>query len=96
MTVVLDPVDGSTNASRGIPYWSTSLCAVDGDGPLAALVVNQATGVTTTAIRGGGGRDGRRWSRPRSNGWRKRWSSCPAARPAGSRGGSSGRWGRRR
>jgi myo-inositol-1(or 4)-monophosphatase len=59
VTVVLDPVDGSTNASRGIPYWSTSLCAVDGDGPLAGLVVNQATGVTTTAVRGRGAwRDG--------------------------------------
>ncbi|MGH9039073.1 MAG: inositol monophosphatase family protein [Acidimicrobiia bacterium] len=58
--VVIDPVDGSTNASRGIPYWATSLCAVDGDGPLAALVVNQATGVTTTAVRGHGAwRDGR-------------------------------------
>ena len=59
ITVVVDPVDGSTNASRGIPYWSTSLCAVDADGPLAALVVNQATGVSTTAVRGGGAwRDG--------------------------------------
>ena len=59
VTVVLDPVDGSTNASRHIPYWATSLCAVDGDGPLAALVVNQATGVATTAVRGGGAwRDG--------------------------------------
>ena len=59
VTVVLDPVDGSTNASRGIPYWSTSLCAVDGDGPLAALVVNQVTGVVTTAVRGQGAwRDG--------------------------------------
>lgn len=54
VTVVLDPVDGSTNASRHIPYWATSLCALDGDGPLAALVVNQATGVATTAVRGGG------------------------------------------
>jgi fructose-1,6-bisphosphatase/inositol monophosphatase family enzyme len=59
VTVVLDPVDGSTNASRGIPYWSTSVCAVDGDGPLAALVINQVTGVTTTAVRGQGAwRDG--------------------------------------
>jgi fructose-1,6-bisphosphatase/inositol monophosphatase family enzyme len=59
VTVVLDPVDGSTNAARGIPYWSTSLCAVDGDGPLAALVVNQVTGVATTAVRGQGAwRDG--------------------------------------
>lgn len=60
VTVVLDPVDGSTNCSRGIPYWSTSLCAVDADGPLAALVVNQATGQTSTAVRGQGAwRDGR-------------------------------------
>src|SRR5919108_1112874 len=54
VTVVLDPVDGSTNCSRDIPYWSISLCAVDADGPLCALVANQATGVCTTAIRGKG------------------------------------------
>jgi len=56
LTVVLDPVDGSTNASRHIPYWATSLCVLDGDGPLVALVVNQATGVATTAVRGAGAR----------------------------------------
>jgi fructose-1,6-bisphosphatase/inositol monophosphatase family enzyme len=54
VTVVLDPVDGSTNCARGIPYWATSICALDGDGPLAGLVVNQATGVCTTAARGAG------------------------------------------
>ena len=56
LTVVLDPVDGSTNASRNIPYWATSVCVLDGDGPLVALVVNQATGVATTAARGEGAR----------------------------------------
>ena len=56
LTVVIDPVDGSTNASRHIPYWATSLCVLDGDGPLVALVVNQATGVATTAVRGEGAR----------------------------------------
>lgn len=56
LTVVLDPVDGSTNASRHIPYWATSLCVLDGDGPLVALVVNQATGVATSAVRGDGAR----------------------------------------
>jgi fructose-1,6-bisphosphatase/inositol monophosphatase family enzyme len=56
LTVVLDPVDGSTNASRDIPYWATSLCVLDGDGPLVALVVNQATGVANTAVRGDGAR----------------------------------------
>src|SRR6516162_8294099 len=33
IVVVLDPVDGSTNASRGLPWWNTSLCALDRDGP---------------------------------------------------------------
>lgn len=54
--VVLDPVDGSTNASRGLPWWNTSLCAVDDDGPLAAVVVNQASGEVFEATRGGGAR----------------------------------------
>lgn len=59
--VVVDPVDGSTNASRGLPWWATSLCALDRDGPLAAVVVNQATGARFEATRGGGARgDGRR------------------------------------
>jgi fructose-1,6-bisphosphatase/inositol monophosphatase family enzyme len=59
VTVVIDPVDGSTNCSRGLPYWATSLCAVDGDGPLCSLVRNHATGVATTAVRGAGAwRDG--------------------------------------
>lgn len=58
--VVVDPVDGSTNASRGLPWWATSLCALDRDGPLAAVVVNQATGARFEATRGGGARrDGR-------------------------------------
>ncbi len=52
--VIVDPVDGSTNASRGIPWYATSLCAVDADGPRAALVVNQATGRSYEAIRGRG------------------------------------------
>lgn len=56
LLVVLDPVDGSTNASRGIPWFATSLCALDADGARAALVVNQATGVRYEAVRGGGAR----------------------------------------
>ena len=32
LLVVLDPVDGSTNASRGIPWFATSLCVLDGAG----------------------------------------------------------------
>jgi myo-inositol-1(or 4)-monophosphatase len=52
--VIIDPVDGSTNASRGLPWYATSLCLVDADGPATALVVNQATGVRYWAERGGG------------------------------------------
>jgi fructose-1,6-bisphosphatase/inositol monophosphatase family enzyme len=59
LTVVVDPVDGSTNASRRLPWYATSLCAVDGEGPRAALVVNQATGERYQALRGAGAfRDG--------------------------------------
>ncbi|HEY2812768.1 MAG TPA: inositol monophosphatase family protein [Acidimicrobiales bacterium] len=54
VTVVVDPVDGSTNASRGIPWFATSLCAVDAEGPLAALVINLASGSTFAAERGAG------------------------------------------
>lgn len=54
VTVVVDPVDGSTNASRGLPWWATSACAMDAEGPLAAVVVNQATGNRYRATRGGG------------------------------------------
>jgi myo-inositol-1(or 4)-monophosphatase len=58
--VVLDPVDGSTNAYRGLPWWATSACAIDANGPLAAVVANQASGVRFDARRGGGARcDGR-------------------------------------
>src|SRR5262245_5408656 len=35
--VVVDPVDGSTNASRRIPWYACSLAAVDADGVRAAL-----------------------------------------------------------
>ncbi len=52
--VVIDPIDGSTNASRGIPWFATSLCLVDGDGPAVAVVVNQASGVRYSAERGEG------------------------------------------
>jgi fructose-1,6-bisphosphatase/inositol monophosphatase family enzyme len=54
VTVVIDPIDGSTNASRGLPWWSTSLCAVDDEGPWVALVADQVTGERWHAVRGGG------------------------------------------
>jgi fructose-1,6-bisphosphatase/inositol monophosphatase family enzyme len=54
ITVVVDPLDGSTNASHGIPWYAISLCAVDGEGPLAALVVNLASDTSFRAERGAG------------------------------------------
>jgi fructose-1,6-bisphosphatase/inositol monophosphatase family enzyme len=54
ITIVLDPVDGSTNASRGIPWYAISLCAVDDEGPVAALVVNLASASFFRAERGAG------------------------------------------
>ncbi len=54
LTAVVDPVDGSTNAHRGLPWYATSICVVDGDGPLAAVVVNLASGARFWAVRGGG------------------------------------------
>ena len=54
--VILDPVDGSTNASRRIPHYCTSLCVVDSEGPAVGLVVNLATGERFEAVRGAGAR----------------------------------------
>lgn len=56
LLVVVDPLDGSTNASRGLPWFACSVCAVDDDGPVAAVVANLATGVRYSAVRGGGAR----------------------------------------
>jgi fructose-1,6-bisphosphatase/inositol monophosphatase family enzyme len=57
--VVVDPLDGSTNASRGVPWYASALCLVDDDGPAVGVVVNHATGERFVAIRGTGAeRDG--------------------------------------
>lgn len=58
---VIDPIDGSTNASMGLPWFATSIAAIDAQGLVAGVVVNQALGVTYSATRGGGAfRDGTR------------------------------------
>lgn len=55
IVIVVDPLDGSTNASRGIPWYATSLCAVDQHGPRVSLVANLAPPHTEyVAIRGQG------------------------------------------
>ena len=67
-TVIVDPVDGSTNASRGIPHYCISLCVVDSSGgssaaprhstdvvtPVAGLVRHLVSGEEFTATAGGG------------------------------------------
>lgn len=59
LLAVLDPVDGSTNAASGLPWYATSICVLDDQGPRLALVANLATGVRYRARRGGGAtRDG--------------------------------------
>jgi len=60
LTVVADPVDGSTNLSRGVPHAACSLCVVDDAGPWVAVVADISTGECFDAVRGAGARvDGR-------------------------------------
>ncbi len=59
IVAIIDPVDGSTNAHRGIPWYATSIAFVDSVGLRAAFVRNLATNETYTAIRDRGAyRDG--------------------------------------
>lgn len=58
-TVVVDPVDGSTNCDRGVPFYATSLALLRGGELVGGLVVNLATGTTYQAEAGSGAtRDG--------------------------------------
>ena len=58
-TVVVDPIDGSTNCDRGVPFFATSLAVMRGDELVAGLVMNQATGSSFEAEKGAGAtRDG--------------------------------------
>ena len=52
--VVVDPLDGSTNAAHRIPWYATALCLVDEVGPAVGMVANHATGAVFTAVRGEG------------------------------------------
>jgi myo-inositol-1(or 4)-monophosphatase len=42
-TVVVDPIDGSTNCDHGVPFYATSLAVLRDTELVAALVMNQAT-----------------------------------------------------
>jgi myo-inositol-1(or 4)-monophosphatase len=55
--VVLDPIDGSINAKRGLPFFSLSVAVADGgtmDNVRFGYVYDFATGDEWTAERGGG------------------------------------------
>jgi myo-inositol-1(or 4)-monophosphatase len=54
LLAVLDPLDGSTNASRALPWYATSICVLDADGSRAAVVANLASGRRYQAARGAG------------------------------------------
>lgn len=54
LLAVIDPIDGSTNAFRGVPFYSTSICVLDDEGPRVGVVTNQASGIRYAAVRGDG------------------------------------------
>ena len=56
-TVVVDPIDGSLNAKRGIPFFSLSIAVADGgtmDDVVFGYVHDFGSGEEWTATRGGG------------------------------------------
>jgi myo-inositol-1(or 4)-monophosphatase len=56
-TIVVDPIDGSLNAKRGIPFFSISIAVADGetmDDVTFGYVFDFGTGEEWTATRGGG------------------------------------------
>ena len=59
LTVVVDPVDGSTNASRGLPWWASSFSLVaEVDGaltPVASLVADHGSGAVFSCMSSIGG-----------------------------------------
>ncbi|MGZ4338628.1 MAG: inositol monophosphatase family protein [Gaiellaceae bacterium] len=58
-TVVVDPIDGSLNAKRGIPFFSISIAVADGstmDDVFLGYVYDFGTGEEWTALRGEGAR----------------------------------------
>lgn len=60
LLAVVDPVDGSTNAHRGVPFYATSICVLDAEGPRVGLVVNQVTQERFAAVRRDGAEKDRR------------------------------------
>ena len=51
---IIDPIDGSTNANLGLPWYALSLCLVHSEEAIASFVKNLATGETFIAELGSG------------------------------------------
>ena len=51
---IIDPIDGSTNANLGLPWYALSLCLVHSGEAIASFVRNLATGETFRAELGSG------------------------------------------
>ena len=51
---VLDPLDGTTNFTRGVPPYAVSVGLVDGARPVVGVVHELTRGEVFTAVRGGG------------------------------------------
>lgn len=54
VTVVVDPIDGSTNCDRGIPFYATSLAVMRGSELVMGLVKDHSTGDVFEAQKGAG------------------------------------------
>jgi myo-inositol-1(or 4)-monophosphatase len=54
LTVVVDPIDGSTNCDHGIPFYATSFGVLQRSELIAGLVMNHATGDVYAAEKGAG------------------------------------------
>ncbi len=51
---VVDPIDGTSNYARGRSRWCISLGLLQGDVPVAGIIVAPALGETFVGLRGGG------------------------------------------
>ena len=58
VTWLVDPLDGTINFLWGIPQWSVSVAARDGEGAIVGVVHDPSRGETFTARRGRGARLG--------------------------------------
>ena len=54
LMAVIDPVDGSANVARGIPFWCSSVAIVDKKGPLLSCLIGAPDATTYWSIRGAG------------------------------------------